>query len=85
MTAAGWRLDIERPALYQHQLSPLSVTVDGAQGWINPKLDDIGGGLEAPQYALTLNPRFDIGNCPFTGRKRPDDLEDYTMGSYTLA
>ena len=50
-------------------------------GWHNPKLADYGtyGGFEAPQYALTLNPVFDIGRCPFTGRPRPSDMPTYNM------
>lgn len=50
-------------------------------GWRNPKLADFGskGGFEAPQYALTLNPVFDIGVCPFTGRPRPADMPIYDM------
>ncbi len=34
---AGWRLEMERPALLKHGMVPV-VTVDGVQGWRNPKL-----------------------------------------------
>ncbi len=48
-----------------------------AQGWISPKLGDSGISYEAPQYALTINPIFDIGACPFTGKPRPSDFPVY--------
>ncbi|MDO8515920.1 MAG: YqcI/YcgG family protein [bacterium] len=50
-------------------------------GWHNPKLRDYGsqGGFEAPQYALTLDPTFDIGKCPFTGRPRPENMPLFDM------
>lgn len=52
-------------------------------GWQNPKLADYGEtGLEAPQYALTLDPIFDVGPCPFTGKKRPTTLGSYSMQDY---
>lgn len=56
-------------------------------GWRNPKLADFGsrGGFEAPQYALTLNPVFDIGPCPFTGRPRPADFPIYDMRGQPFA
>lgn len=34
---AGWQLEIERPALLRLGMVPV-VTVDGVQGWRNPKL-----------------------------------------------
>lgn len=51
------------------------------EGWKNPKLADFGslGSLEAAQYALTINPVFDIGDCPFTGKSRPVDIPVYDM------
>jgi FPC/CPF motif-containing protein YcgG len=48
-------------------------------GWRNPKLIDFGDGPEAPQYALTLDPIFNIGDCPFTGLPRPTEMLDYDM------
>ncbi len=51
-------------------------------GWINPKLADHGKGSEAAQYALTLNPVFNIGICPFTGIERPLNESNWEMISY---
>ena len=38
MRSAGWRLEIERPAILSLSLSGPNVTVDGVQGWRNTKL-----------------------------------------------
>jgi hypothetical protein len=38
LRAAGWRLEIERPAFLNPDDLPGSVTVDGVQGWRNPAL-----------------------------------------------
>lgn len=56
-------------------------------GWHNPKLADFGSdnGFEAPQYALTLDPVFDIGKCPFTGRERPANMPSYDMHGHPFS
>jgi hypothetical protein len=38
MLAAGWTLEIERPAIFAIQSGQPVVTVDGVQGWRNPRL-----------------------------------------------
>lgn len=38
MTAAGWALEIERPAILSLANGTPQVTVDGVQGWRNPRL-----------------------------------------------
>ena len=35
---AGWALEIERPAIFSLQSGRAQITVDGVQGWRNPKL-----------------------------------------------
>lgn len=49
-----------------------------AQSWINPKLSNAGECFEAPQYALTSKPVFNIGPCPFT-RNMPLEFPKYRM------
>lgn len=38
MLANGWRLEIDRAALFNLSMSPPQTTVDGVQGWRNPRL-----------------------------------------------
>lgn len=44
---AGWLLEIERPAILALNDTGPVVTVDGVQGWRNPKLTHIGGRAES--------------------------------------
>lgn len=39
MLGAGWHLDVERPAIFTIENGTPVVTVDGVQGWRNPRLD----------------------------------------------
>lgn len=52
------------------------------RGWINPKLADHGSAPESVQYALTLNPIFDLGNCSFTNKPRPHEFPKWDMSNY---
>jgi hypothetical protein len=38
LLASGWELEIERPAIFVLEPGGPRITVDGVQGWRNPRL-----------------------------------------------
>lgn len=75
--------DLRKVGLFDHFRDGIRKAEHTVQyNWINPKLNDHGEAPEGAQYALTINPNFDIGNCSFTGIEKPKTNLVWGMKDY---